>query len=51
MGTPSTITVSRLRGFRHIPFELGEEFRTRPLELRREVARFPFVPADPASSQ
>ena len=39
----------RLRAIRQIPFELGEEIRARPLELRREVARFPYVPADPAS--
>jgi NAD+ synthase (glutamine-hydrolysing) len=39
----------RLRGFRQIPFELGEPLRTRPTSLRREVARFPYVPADPAT--
>ncbi len=39
----------RLRAFRHIPFELGDEIRTRPLALGREVPRFPYVPDDPAS--
>ncbi|MEA2145301.1 MAG: hypothetical protein QOG59_888 [Solirubrobacteraceae bacterium] len=39
----------RLRAIRQIPFELGEEIRARPLALRREVPRFPYVPADPAS--
>ena len=39
----------RLRDFRRIAFELGRDARTRPLALRREVARFPYVPANPAS--
>jgi NAD+ synthase (glutamine-hydrolysing) len=39
----------RLRSIRQIPFELGQEARTRPLALAREVARFPYVPANPAS--
>jgi NAD+ synthase (glutamine-hydrolysing) len=37
-----------LRGFRTIPFELGEKLLSRPLPLRRAVPRFPYVPADPA---
>jgi len=41
----------RLRRFREIAFELGPEQLAAKLkpELKREVPRFPYVPADPAS--
>ncbi len=37
-----------LLGFRTIPFGLGDELLAGPLPLRRAIARFPYVPADPA---
>ncbi len=38
-----------LRGMRTVEFELGSELFEDRLPLRREVERFPYVPADPAS--
>ncbi|MBO0807298.1 MAG: NAD(+) synthase [Actinobacteria bacterium] len=38
---------ARLAGLRRIRFELGVP--SGPVPLRREIARFPYVPADPAS--
>jgi NAD+ synthase (glutamine-hydrolysing) len=37
----------RLVKFRRVPFELG--LPDRPVPLKREIERFPFVPADPES--